>query len=538
MTCTFKNCTNNEFTPHKECALHCVKDTYPNDWRKGILSEFYKLLSIYIADFIDSTATPMFRTRSGCTLPLPKPEPNTSSETEISQRIRNENLNEEEIRKLISKRSLNELIILQEIKFPARKDRDSFDYFKLLELLNEVHLLDCHLYIGNWQVEDVSFFFEACIFYNWFDITPIKMLSKATNSLFSECEFKNKVIVSGIETNNIFEDILFSGCKFKKLLRLENIVFKKEPFLEEKGIAANIFISNLEISDCKFEEIFKLNNTTLASFLIENTDLISGFQLTKTSFNIFKCINVTIEGVFNASESHFSYAKFERVKFYDVADFEKAKFGDADKMVIASYPVTATFKFVTFMTASNFKKVKFYYGLDFEDVDLREQPNFLKSKINPYNTNRETFRIIKNSFDSRGNTLEANRFFVQEMKAFKQELKEEGSSWDRLVYNLNDSISEFGANYIRPILILLVSIIIYTCVDYLHKEYFSSHNYFISGRLEPFWNFLNSMAKNFLPFSRFLASKDGMEFISLLFYIWFAVLIWQIIVAVKRHTQR
>lgn len=537
MTCTFQGCTNNKFAPNEECALHCVKSKYQDDRLKGVLSEFYDLLKVYIADLIDSkplTSSPNLQS-------VLNSSPKSfilGSNINIGEKIREGDLNDEGLRDLIRKYNKSNEITISDIYFPYRDNRDIFDYFKLLKLFNGIHLINCHFYIGNWQFEDVDFFFQDCIFYNWFDITPIKMLGKATNCLFSECEFKDKVIVSGIETDNIFEDSLFSGCKFKKLLRLENTVFKKEPFLEEKGTTANIFISNLEISDCKFEEIFKLNNTTLASFLIENTNIISGFQLTKTSFNIFKCIDVTIEGVFNASESHFSYAKFERVKFYDVADFEKAEFGESDITVIASYPVTAIFKFVTFMTASNFKKVNFYYGLDFEDVDLREQPNFLKSKINPYNTNRETFRIIKNSFDSRGNTLEANRFFVQEMKAFKNELKEEGSFWDKLVYNVNDLISEFGANYIRPIIILLASIFLYTCIDYLHKDYFSSHDYFISVRLEPFWIFLNSLAKNFLPFSRFLASKDGIEFISLLFYIWFAVLIWQIIVAVKRHTQR
>ena len=218
MTCAFQGCTNNKFAPHEECALHCVKSNYQDDSLKGVLSEFYKLLSIYIADLIDSTATPMFRTRSGHTLPLPKPDLNSNSKIGISQRIRNENLNGEEIRKLISTRNVNELIVLQEIHFPDRKSRDYFDYFKLLNLFNEIQLIDCHLYIGDWQIEDVSFFFQGCIFYNRFDITPISMLSSDANCLFSECEFKDRVRVSRIENNNVFEYSLFSGCSFEKNL--------------------------------------------------------------------------------------------------------------------------------------------------------------------------------------------------------------------------------------------------------------------------------------------------------------------------------
>lgn len=524
MTCTFTGCTNDKFAPHEECALHCVKSDYQSDKMKGVLSEFYDLLKVHMTNCSSSTH------------PTNSPSGFVLKNLKLPISIQEQAVNDDKMKALVTRARKSDSIELSSIHFPYRDNRDNYDYFNLLKLFQEIHFIDCDFYLGDWLLDKIEIFFQNCVFHNWFYLTPIRILKNSTNSLFSECEFKDKLTVKNSEIKDVFESSLFSGGRFSSLIYLDGAKFKLEPFLELND--KSFVNTTLKIFNCTFEGIVKLNKVTLNSLQIDDTNFLSSFEITNIRVGRFLCVNTEMQGVFNASESHFSYAKFERVRFYDVADFEKAKFGDADKMVIASYPVTAIFKFVTFMTASNFKKVNFYYGLDFEDVDLREQPNFLKSKINPYKTNRETFRIIKNSFDSRGNTLEANRFFVQEMKAFKQELKEEGSSWDRLVYNLNDSISEFGANYIRPILILLVSIIIYTCVDYLHNEYFSSHNYFISGGLEPFWTFLNSMAKNFLPFSRFLASKDGMEFISLLFYIWFAVLIWQIIVAVKRHTQR
>ena len=535
MTCTFKGCTNNKFAPHEECALHCVKSKYQDDRLKGVLSEFYDLLKVYIADLIDSKPL----TSSSNLQSVLNSSPKSfilGSNINIGEKIRECDLNDEGLRDLIRKYNKSNEITISDIYFPYRDNRDNFDYFKLLNLFSGAHLIYCHLYIDNWQLEDVAVFFDDCIFYNSFDVTPIRMFRKVTNCLFSECEFKAAVRVSPIEINNIFEDSLFSGCDFENLIRLENSVFKKEPFLE---LNEQSFVNTtLEIFNCTFEGIVKINKIAVRSLQINDTNFLSSFEITNMKVENFLCINTEMQGVFNAFESHFSYAKFERVKFYDVADFEKAEFGEADKIVIASYPVTAIFRFVTFMTASNFKKVNFYYGLDFENVDLREQPNFLKSNINPYNTNRETFRIIKYSFDSRGNTLEANRFFVQEMKAFKNELKEEGDFWDKLVYNVNDLISEFGRNYIRAIIWLIISLILYTILLYLHDWYFDNFDYFIWGKLEWIWIFLNDIAKNFVPFSRFLESKSGFEFISLFFYIWFGILIWQIIVAVKRHTQR
>ncbi|MDX2373586.1 hypothetical protein NJD71_05525 [Psychrobacter sp. PP-21] len=535
MTCTFEGCTNNKFAPHEECALHCVKGNYQNDSRKSVLSEFYNLLRIYIADFLAANQASNSHNNQSLFNSSSSPYKRGLG-INFSQIFRDGDLDNDENRNLIRRTNTNDLIVLHNISFPDRRSKDSFDYFKLLKLFSGIHLLDCHLYIGDWQLEDVSFFFQGCMFYNQFDITPFRMLSNDTNCLFSECDFKDKVRVSPTEINSIFEDSLFSGCRFSNLIDLSGVGFKSEPFLE---LNDKLFVNTeLKIFNCTFEGVVKLNKVALSSLWINDTNFLSNFEILNTEVGKFVCTNTEMHGVFKASESHFSYARFERVKFHDVADFEKAAFGEANKIVIASYPVTTIFRFATFMTASNFKKVNFYYGLDFENVDLREQPNFLKSNINPHNTNRETFRIIKYSFDSRGNTLEANRFFVQEMKAFKNELKEEGGFWDKLVYNVNDLISEFGRNYIRAITWLIISLISYTILLYLHDWYFDNFDYFIWKKLEWIWIFLNDIAKNFLPFSRFLGSKSGFEFISLLFYIWFGILIWQIVVSVKRHTQR
>ena len=271
---------------------------------------------------------------------------------------------------------------------------------------------------------------------------------------------------------------------------------------------------------------------------IENTSFLIGFWILKANISTLNCINVTVDGLFDASDSSFIRAKFNRTRFLDVADFEGVRFGEINGKYLKSDQYVTIFKYVTFMTASNFKNTNFFYSLDFENVDLREQPNFLKSYVNSYNTNRETFRIIKHSFDSKGNNLEGNRFFVEEMKAYKRELNNEGSKWEKLIFFANDIISDFGRSYIRPIAWLVVSLILYTILLNAHASYFKNYQYFLHPYFDTFSVYANSAASNFLPFSRFLESKSGFELISLFFYIWFGILIWQIVVAVKRHTQR
>lgn len=524
MICAFQDCKNNKFAPHEECALHCVKSDYQSDKMKGVLSEFYDLLKIHMTNC--SSSTHSINSPSGFVL----------KDLKLPMPIQEQAVNDDKMKALVRRVRKSNSIELSSIHFPYRDNRDNYDYFNLLKLFQEIHFIDCDFYLGDWLLDKIEIFFQNCVFHNWFYLTPIRILKNSTNSLFSECEFKDKLTVKNSEIKDVFESSLFSGGRFSSLIYLDGAKFKSEPFLELND--KSFVNTTLKIFNCTFEGIVKLNKVTLNSLQIDDTNFLSSFEITNIRVGRFLCVNTEMQGVFNAFESHFSYAKFERVKFYDVADFEKAEFGEADKIVIASYPVTAIFKFVTFMTASNFKKANFYYGLDFENVDLREQPNFLKSNINPYNTNRETFRIIKYSFDSRGNTLEANRFFVQEMKAYKKELNDEGDKWDRLIYRANEEISDFGRSYIKPSILLFLGLIIYTSLLSIHESFFEHYNYF----LHPWADYLsvqaNEVAKNLLPFSRFLEKKSGIEFVSLFFYIWFGILIWQIVVAVKRHTQR
>ena len=534
MICAFQDCTNNKFEPHEECALHCVKSNYQNDRRKSVLSEFYKLLRIYIADFL--ATNPASSSHNNQSLF------NSSSSSykrglgiNFPQIFRDGDLDDEENRNLIRRTNTNDLIVLRNISFPDRKSKDNFDYFKLLKLFSGIHLLDCHLHIGDWQLEDVSFFFQGCMFYNQFDITPVRMLSNDTNCLFSECDFKNKVRVSPTEMNSVFEDSLFSGCSFGNDLVIERLTLRKEVISYIDNTQSKLFA--IEISKCIFEDKVKINNMNLVYLSIEDTEFQSKLEIKETVAQIFIFKNSNVSKVFDLFESNFIKAEISKSIFNDFAGFEDVQFGSEQEKDNKEF--LTVFKYVTFMDFSSFRGAKFSSGLDFSKTNLKDTPNFLDVDVGFKNTTRETFRIIKNSFDDVGNKLEANKFFAEEMAAYKEELDaNDGDKWDKLVYRANEEISNFGGSYTKPIKLLLLSIIIYTSWLSIHKSYFEEHIYFIHPWFDCLSRLANNSAKNFLPFSRFLVGKNGMELISLVFYIWFGILIWQIIVAVKRHTQR
>ena len=96
-------------------------------------------------------------------------------------------------------------------------------------------------------------------------------------------------------------------------------------------------------------------------------------------------------------------------------------------------------------------------------------------------------------------------------------------------------------------MIFLFSIGIYTYILEVHKDIFSEKpiaQYVVSLRnfVTQDWfisisEFLNTCAANVPLFSKALEKKSGIEFISIMFFIWFGILTWQIIIAVKRNTQ-
>jgi len=185
----------------------------------------------------------------------------------------------------------------------------------------------------------------------------------------------------------------------------------------------------------------------------------------------------------------------------------------------------------------NFRKANFISGLDLAHINLKEPPNFLSATISPYNSNRETFRIIKYSFDKVGNYIEANKFYEMEMLKLKEELKLQNKRSAYFLLRLYEITSNYGQSYIRPIILTLLFSLAYwfLIIGYEHNILYSIYqpaNYI----LESISNVFNGISKHIMPISKVL--KEGMEFISLLFYITFTSFIWLIILAIKRSTKR
>ena len=523
MKCEVDGCDNQAFQDLDECALHCDKDCVHEDSINAVLSEFNRLLNFYILDDI-----------------LSRYIPDSEDESYINEIVTYRKNNKCLYDSIIFKKKFSEYKIgFHDILFP---DISLINYTETLSVFKNIWFKKCVFYVGYFNLKFTGVFFEECVFKYDLCIKPTALFLLKTDFVFYRCIFEHKIYIdSKGKDREVFEYGLFEECNFKAIISLSNAEFEREVFKFkpipniDTEVSEPTWLSSILINNVIFHDKCKFNYIDIVNLVIKDTKFLSKLEVKESVISYFELNNSNVSEVFDSFDSRFIRFIFYKSIFTDFSGFEKVYFGLEDNF---NDLYTARFIYTTFMSFSNFRSTKFLSGLDFENSNLKEQPNFLKADISSINTNRETFRIVKKSFDDVGNQLEANKFFVEEMKAYKKELDDNGNKWDRLVYRANEEVSDFGRSYIKPSALLFLSLIIYTSLLSIHESFFENYNYL----LHPWVDYLsiqaNEVAKNLLPFSKFLEKKSGIEFISLLFYIWFGILIWQIIVAVKRHTQR
>lgn len=392
------------------------------------------------------------------------------------------------------------------------------------------------------------------------------------NFIFFECTFEKDVTI-GWETIGRLEIYkgLFLDCVFISDLKLLNTSFKF-PFFSNSELYSNTeydnlcvypirYIKKIIIKNCIFDSNFTINGIDLEKstdkmsikhnspnlknsvfiedLCIKNSKFNKKFELKYSLVRNIDFDNSNVNGIFDVYKSSFTKAKFRKSIFKDFAAFEYVVFGDGEKENITDFIYT------TFKDFSNFRNTKFKSGLNFSSANIKQEPNFLNTDINLVGTDRETLRIIKNSFEKNNNKIEANRFFTYEMREYRKETKWIKNPFRRFVLNANYIISGFGNNYVWPILILFASVALYVHLLIHQNEWvvqtLNLVNVIGGDRAVSWFDtvtyYANEGSKVIIPFNKLLEAKQGFEFISLLFFIWFGVLTWQIIVAVKRNTQ-
>ncbi len=515
--CKIIDCAVETFGDKSECVLHLEKSSYHSDSNRGILKSFFSELIKEISEFPFQY----------------KDQTNTINSDAFSKYLSTGEFFANDIVEFAKE----SLIVLQNIKFPERDDRDSYDYLRALQKLGCIHFIDCDFHTHSLSLSNVKCFYQNCQFHaNWYIYNSL-LLENVNSVLYQECVFHQYVSTtsddsSNVDENYILENTLFNNCSFKQKLEFHRIESKKPLFNNTDSV--NTLIEHFQLSECIFHEKFILNNCNINIYHSSATIFNSKFEFKNNKVNSFYVDDTNHFGLVDTFGTHFDRFNISKSIFKDFVGFEECQFGSIDNQSIQNI---STFKYATFLSFVNFRNTTFNSGLDIKNINLKEAPNFLNVNIHSNNSNRETFRIIKNSFDKIGNNIEANKFFVFEMKKYKEELKNSDQYQERFILFLNENISNFGQSYIKPILWIIALSVVYTLIvvgyenNSLYKIIPSANNA-ISGLADS----VNQVAKSILPFKNVLANK--IEFISLIFYIVFTSLIWQTVIALKKHTKK
>lgn len=503
--CAVDSCALNAYKDEKKCILHCNKKDYSHEWPSR-LAEFDSALIDLIGEQVG---------------------------TDINIGLLKKFLNKE-----ASASKLH--ITFNDISFPTWDSRDKFNYTRIFEYFGSIHFQKCRFAsrtIGDFEGKNTKLFFQDCEFSKEWELQNIPVLENANDVIYQNCTFCEDVCASNnndVKPNNRIDVQLFNDCTFEGELSFYQMNLLKPIFNNTSSFKSKI--NELVINRCGFGEDAKLtlNNCHINKVVIEDTKFNSKFEFKENEVEKFEITNSNFYGIVDAYKTRFKEFKVYKSIFDDFTGFERCEFGEKGENSISFMPI---FMYATFMSFVTFRRTKFHAGLDMEHTNLKEPPNYLNAEINPINSNRETFRIIKNSFDKIGNNIEANKFFVLEMQKYRAELRSSGGKQERFILLLNDLISGFGTNYLRPIVLIMLSAVMFALLEYSYESnaLYSIHPPY-NENIEFIVNHFNEAAKGVLPISKFL--KEGMEFISLLFYFINAGLIWQTVVALKRHTRR
>ncbi|KLD96767.1 pentapeptide repeat-containing protein [Aliarcobacter butzleri] len=373
--------------------------------------------------------------------------------------------------------------------------------------------------------------------------------------------------------NNFYEQISIYFEHTKKLNEEKTKETIRNPFITIKGDfntpLENIQFPDVNFSDfyfwqysdlyfrnCTFYGNFKINlykNDKLISFenCIFKNNLIAKYQIFNKDFVLNSCF---IEGEMNIHKSIFK----------DIIDFSNSKFSD-----------DVDLQHTTFEKIVNFRESNFKKELNLEDTIFKSNVNFLELKAKM--KNRETARIIKDSFEKQNNIIEANKFYALEMKEREDELERdirEGKNFfEWLVFKIHGLSSNHSQDWtlalfwiinltffysylntqpndkilVFKIIFSFIAIILITCMiikipKNLERRWLTTIPttiicYVLYGYLvETDWS-LAEFSKNLNPFS-IMRGDEPITLGTLIFKIIIAYLIYQLIISIRQNTRR
>ncbi|WP_419673754.1 hypothetical protein ACN2C0_09165 [Aliarcobacter butzleri] len=366
-----------------------------------------------------------------------------------------------------------------------------------------------------------------------------------------------------------------------------NVSFKNCKFLDNVKLSRYNFTKDLDFAKCEFFGNFNLDNTNVKgritfskSFFYKKLDIsLSSFSKLyinysfiyeiKTTYTIFKELSIFSNNIFY-SDVYFEMNTFEKMAYFRNSIFLK-KLNLRDTI---------------------FKENKSFLGISFKldndklnQMDLSEKSKkYVKSleiEKEYFLGDRETARIIKDSFEEQNNIIEANKFYALEMKEREKELEEDirkgknffewivfkihglssnhsqdgtlalfwifivgfiASYYDfNLIQNSEDKYIHYNLSSIFKTIGLIFIILFIDRLCKIKDKFINISYFIISSYLIYIYAtedyLLSLFSQTINPFS-VMKTNDPINGIQLFFKIIIAYLIYQLIISIRQNTRR
>ncbi len=294
---------------------------------------------------------------------------------------------------------------------------------------NPYRSIESSIVIDDLQAKDTTLFRQSHFEKIKSKFDSASSVSRSKGILKNEITFKNCTFSDFKIKEDVNLKINFINCTFNNLLAFQSkgstelelvirnceisyLEFNHMKFMKRiKVILSNIRV--LEIYDSVFTEKFDFKYNIIGdSNRIHNTNFKSSVDFYRTTFNKALGSEYTSDNRKNPR----GFNIFRKLTFSDMTIFEKCMF--TEKTV---------FEYCTFKEHATFRETTFKKGLVLDRTNWNVAPNFYNAKIQQNGSTQETFRIIKNSFESRGNKIEANLYHSYELNKRRLELQDKFS---------------------------------------------------------------------------------------------------------------
>jgi len=365
-----------------------------------------------------------------------------------------------------------------------------------------------------------------------------------------------------------FQFYKFKGVNFKDVIFIEDVSFKNCIFDQEENIIKKdprdnqstyipaepmesaftnaSFFTNVDFRNSKFSSSVSFNNAAIIKDIIF-TDVT--FKNKVTFHNLNRRLKL------NKSKFIFNNTKFLKLADFWNASFFNISFNktDFEEIVVFTDTIFLTyfaFKYTRFEKQLIFNRTKIMDGFDlYEAIFSSGNVVFTDIKFQGQAKHKETYRLIKFLLEKRANYIEADDYYVREMKMYRKEsFSKNKLNWILLAFG--KVISNYGNSWILPVFWMIFSSLMIFFYMYLHE--FTKFSLLSLSWMEPeniniFPPFIECLSSkeflNFLnPFSR--GTIDNGSVFSNYYWAWSsqkiisAIGMYHLIVALKRKTRR